>query len=107
MAKQSQQTTTTTTKAGPEGEVKNEAPPSKARKESVAVEVADLVVIRGMPSLQHVLCSLGEAKNLVCNVRVASLFRKGMVLKGCRPRPDLTSVAWEYVGKLPRRPGIW
>lgn len=68
---------------------------------------AVLTVIRGMPSRAHLLCQLGEVTNIVCYVRRADLFRKGMILEGARPRPDLGPRAWEYQGKLPRRQGQW
>lgn len=76
-------------------------------EDAPAAAAAALTVIRGMPSRAHVLCELGDEKNLVCYVRRADLFRRGMVLEGARPRPDLGPRAWEYQGKLPRRPGMW
>jgi hypothetical protein len=66
-----------------------------------------LIVIRGMPDPRYVLCRLGERKDLVCHVRVAVNFRRGMMLYGARPCPQRSERAWEYLGKLPRRPGRW
>jgi hypothetical protein len=62
-----------------------------------------------MASAAHVLCQLKgtEEKNLVCDVRVADFFRKGMEIAGAKKQPQHNSRAWKYLGKLPRVPGRW
>lgn len=102
--------------------IEPDAPVNKKRRRAVAdtagADVCDtadcksappppvLTVLRLMPSRAHVLCELGEEK-VVCYVRRADLFCKGMTLEGARHRPDLGPLAWEYLGKLPRRRGMW
>jgi hypothetical protein len=68
---------------------------------------ATLTVIRVLASGEHVKCALGGRVDLVCYVRDATNFRRGMEIPGCVPRPELSERAWWYTGKLPRRPGKW
>jgi hypothetical protein len=66
-----------------------------------------LIVLRTMASPRHVLCQLGERRDMVCDVRLAVNFRKGMMIFGARRKAEGGDRAWEYLGKLPRRSGKW
>lgn len=68
---------------------------------------ATLTVLRVMVSGRHVQCRLGDNDEIVCDVRNAVNFRKGMFLHGACPRPEIGERAWRYDGPLPRRSGKW
>jgi hypothetical protein len=67
-----------------------------------------LTVIAGMPSRAHVRCSLAGRQDLICDVRNAEHFRRGMMIYGAREREDMGGGRlWTYAGPLPRRAGKW
>lgn len=67
-----------------------------------------LTVLRVMPSGRHVLCSDGQRQDLVCYVRNALHFRKGMHIIDPQPDPsDSSGRLWRHLGPLPRKLGVW
>jgi hypothetical protein len=77
------------------------------------VRLPVLVVQRLMASPRHVECRLlgvaaAKAGKIVCDVRLAVNFRKGMEIRGAYVRLDAgKGELWKFDGKLPRRPGRW
>lgn len=75
--------------------------------EALEPKTPRLVVLRVMVSGRHLKCAWGDDREIVLEVANSANFKPGMEIVGAYHKTGEARQLWRYMGKLPRRFGIW